>query len=159
MDIILRPIIPASIMVLATNLSGGFSRRVFNAINRVGKRAQTAFNEAVANWDPPPYISYIGDASIGEIEVWCDDKRLLWVDDGVRPHVEYAHGRAMVFQASYQAKSKPNRILRGSGSYGGSIVFARRVNHPGIKPRNISKRIAEQTQRNLNREVLAAIKP
>lgn len=158
MNILVKAIIGAGVDKLTGGLTGGVKRSIAARMRRVADQAEKAFAASAAGWNPPVDFTSSGDP-MSEMIIATNDARFKWVDDGVRPHTIMARNRKrMAFPGTYQAKTTPGRVLRGSGRYGGGMVYARIVRHPGIRARNISKRIAEQTQRNVEREVSEAIR-
>lgn len=158
MNVVVKPIITAGVRKLEAGLQRNVTRAIYARTNAIANRAQRALEASTTGWSEPPTFHKSGSAASGLIEISTTDRKFGWVDDGVAPHPINARGRAMRFPENYQAKTTPRRVLRGSGRYSGGMVYTRHVNHPGIKPRQITKIIAEQTQRNLREEIPPIIK-
>lgn len=158
MDVKVRVIISPGVRRLEAALQGRIWRSVATRMHSVARRAQKALEAYGAHWSDPPTFNYVGSPESGQLDIWTTNQLFLWLDDGVRPHVIFARKKYMVFSENYQAKTTPGRVLRGSGSYSGGLVYAKKVNHPGIRPRRFTRIVQEQTQRNMKREIEAAIK-
>ncbi len=122
------------------------TRVLTNALNGVAKDIQTDFAVTVQTWQhgvdfpieqPSPYRRIVA----------TDDEIYGYVNDGTRPHRIAPHGKVLVFNTPFRAKTVPNQIMSGPGSAGGAEVFARGVNHPGSKARNFDKLIHDKWDR------------
>lgn len=157
MNITVKPIITSGVRKLEAGLRAGVINQVNRAMMRIAGQAKRALESHTAGWSNPPSFSVSGSAQIGRIEISTTDRKFIWVDDGVPPHVIFARKKFMRFPAGYAAKTTPGRVIRGSGAYSGGLVYAKKVNHPGIRARKITKAVQEQTQRNMKRVVDEAI--
>lgn len=149
----LRAIVPKK-FVSDTAVMSSINLRMFT----VARAAKKALDDSVSDWSSPPEFQIRGSAQQGEVEIYTQDKRFFWVDGGTRPHlIRVRNKKVLAFRSGYTSKSKPNSLIRGSGQYSGGVVFRREVNHPGIKPRNIVKRIQEATQSRFRDQIQDAI--
>lgn len=106
------------------------------------------FEKTVATWEGEPGFSI---ESNGEFErvVGTDDENYQRVDEGTRPHVIVARGKALAFAPGGSAKTRPRVIGSSGGSKGSGVVFTKRVNHPGTEGRDFSGVIAEKAEADL----------
>lgn len=82
-----------------------------------------------------------------EIRITTNDHIFRWVDEGTRPHVimPKRRGGVLVFGAPSVAKTMPGFIASRAGSRG-PLRFARRVRHPGTRPRRFTETITRKWQ-------------
>ncbi len=135
MDVKIIPIIPKA--GFWTVPAEGVVTKVLDGTART---AQGLLQGTTSSWKPPVGFSIDG-TGVDSRTIGTSDLRFLWVDQGTRPHVEVAHGRAMALQMNYTAKSSRGNLSRRGGGGGSGVVFARRVYHPGISARHLSERV------------------
>ena len=90
-----------------------------------------------------------------KIEVGTDDEIYGYVDEGTGqaaghggkyPITPKRPGGVLAFPSKSTPKTKPGRLRSGYGRKGKTIVFTRKVMHPGIKPREFSKQIKKKME-------------
>ena len=83
-----------------------------------------------------------------KIEVGYDDEIYGYVDEGTRAHIirPKRPGGVLAFPSKSTPKTKPGRLRSGYGRKGKTIVFAKKVRHPGIKPRGFSPQIKKKME-------------
>lgn len=83
-----------------------------------------------------------------ELERSTESNPMVWIDDGTKgPYPIPKSGFAkLAFQEGFVPKTQPRKVMSGPGARFGKMVFAGKVMHPGIKPRNISEEIAERVE-------------
>lgn len=77
------------------------------------------------------------------------DKLWAWLSNGVRGHpIVPKKAKALKFKSGFLAKTMPNRVISRPGGYMGNDIFTKKVDWPGIEPRNFEaamlKDIGEQ---------------
>lgn len=92
-----------------------------------------------------------------ERTVTTDDEIWGYVDRGTDPHVIVAHGKALAFTVGGTPKTRPGILVSGPGSKGSAVVVRPMVHHPGTKPRNFSKLMAERWRRAVAPYIRSAI--
>ena len=118
---------------------------LLNALRKEGTASKKLLRQTTENWqgEKPQFkekISLAGgdttllvypDGSEKAVNKWN------WLNEGTKPHVIVPKRAKMLrFQSGYTAGSTPNSLrTRRSRSFG-ETVYAKRVNHPGIKARN-----------------------
>ena len=88
------------------------------------------------------------------VTVETDDEIYGYVDQGTKPHAIFAgiytgksNKKALAFPGTFTAKTVPGVIDARSGSSGGGTILRPYVQHPGTAPRNFSKIIGEEMQK------------
>ena len=88
-------------------------------------------------------------------EVGTDDEIYGYVDEGTGqaaghegkyPITPKRPGGVLAFPSVSTPKTKPGRLRSGYGRKGKTIVFAKKVMHPGIKPRRFSPQIKKKME-------------
>ena len=137
-------------------------------LNRVGERTEKAYQRVVLNWrDKPGFKAEVGSGTKQLfVRIKVTGKRRTienWnrIDKtGARPHVILPkRGKFLRFvwggYGSYAPKTNhsPARF-GGSGKVAnGKVIFLRKVNHPGFKPRKFSEAINKDAQVLMDKEV------
>ncbi|GAG19960.1 unnamed protein product, partial [marine sediment metagenome] len=89
------------------------------------------------------------------IEVGTDDEIYGYVDEGtgkaaghggLYPITPKKPGGVLAFPSMSTPKTKPGRLRSGYGRKGKTTVFAKKVMHPGIKPRGFSPQIKKKME-------------
>jgi hypothetical protein len=81
------------------------------------------------------------------VMVGTDDEIYRYVDEGTKPHIiRPVHGKRLVFQGGYSAKTAPHVIGSQEGGAFGDRVFATEVHHPGNEAREFTKDIQKRWQ-------------
>lgn len=150
------------------------SRRVFVNADKVRRELERTFEQdvkphfikefekVVQNWEHQPefkarkYIS--GDDLRLAIYPSGPNKEIYkFVTGGTKPHtIRPRRAKMLAFMwggpGSYKPKTTPQGGYGGPGTVmGGKLTFAKAVQHPGTKPRNIEKRITKEQRPWFNR--------
>jgi hypothetical protein len=81
-------------------------------------------------------------------------RKFIYLDQGTKPHVIRAKpGKTLAFQSGYTAKTVPGRLGSRRGGPSGKRVYAQKVQHPGIKPRQYFKTLAEKHEETFYKEI------
>lgn len=100
------------------------------------------------------------------IEIGTDDEIYGYVDEGTGqaagrggkyPITPKKPGGVLAFPSKSTPKTKPGRLRSGYGRRGKTIVFAKKVMHPGIKPRDFSGQIKKKMEPVLERDMQTAM--
>jgi len=92
---------------------------------------------------------------VTKVEALTDDKIYGYVDEGTGqaaghggkyPITPKKPGGRLAFPSISTPKTKPGRLRSGYGRRGKVIVFAKKVMHPGIKPRDFSGQIKKKME-------------
>lgn len=158
-DIAIIPIGVEGLRTLAAKYQTGVTARIGSAMTGLAKIAQKVLQSNTQGWNPPVNFSITGSFNQGQITVGTDDIRYKWVDDGTRRHVIRARrAKVLRFSSGYVPKTRPGSFIIGAGTRSGGMIYRASVNHPGIKARNISKRVQQVIDPQLERAVDRAIK-
>lgn len=130
--------------ILTTQLQRPLSDVLGFAGKDIARNLKLDFQRTTRTWATRPEfdVRYSTTADGVRIEGGTDDKVWNILDAGAPPHVILPKkpGGVLVFpwggKGSYTAKTTPGVIGSGPGGPSGKLVFLRRVNHPGITPRN-----------------------
>lgn len=129
------------------------ARAVFDYARNVAEPQVKSYGERiVANWNGPPTFVTKSEIKGGDLIISCEPvgpnaQKWAWVSKGV-PKREPMRARpdnpkgVMIFPSTFTPKTRPRGATvqyGGSGTYGGSLVYASEVNWPGIKPRNFER--------------------
>jgi hypothetical protein len=141
------------------------TRAMGNAMRELSGEALTMSRRTTATWKHKPNFELLTniDVSQGKAEflIGTDDKVYHYLDKGTGMKAGHLSGKYPIpkvltpgrkmlrFQTGYNAKTAPNVIGSTGGGAFGPFRFARRVWHPGISPRNFTKRITQEIKRML----------
>ena len=129
-----------------------FDEKVFKAhaeeaLDELAEEGLSEFEATVSTWKHQPKFQ-VKRVSTYERAIGYDGRTkegLIYtgVDLGTPEHeiVPKNPAGVLLFRESYSAKTAPGVIGSFDGGSRGGIVAARRVNHPGSKPRGFSKKI------------------
>lgn len=127
-------------------------RAIKEALQAEAALVQADFEKTTATWDSAPSFDISADGEFGVV-IGTDDENYQRVDEGTRPHVIVAKGKALAFTPGGSAKTRPRVIGSSGGSKGSGVVFTKRVNHPGTEGRDFSGVIAEKAGADLEAQV------
>lgn len=119
-------------------------KAVKDAMDEAAQECLEDFERTTATWEHKPAFEAVA-VSDGYV-VGTDDEIYGYVDEGTRPHVIVAKGKALAFGVGGAPKTQPGVIGSSGGSKGSGRVYVKRVNHPGTKPRNFTEQIHKKWQ-------------
>ncbi len=116
------------------------------AVYESALQAQQMFKDTTATWTHQPSFE-IDHEGTGRWSVATDDQIYHWVDQGTSAHVIRARNAPLlVFRVPFTAKTMPRFIGSRPGSRGDQWVSKKQVMHPGTKPREFRRIIAQRAQ-------------
>ncbi len=127
-------------------------RAVKVALDTAAQGVLADFAQTTATWSGKPGFEVVDNGEFERV-IGTDDENYARVDEGTRPHVIVAHGKALAFAPGGSAKTRPRVIGSSGGSKGGGVVFTQRVNHPGTEGRQFANTIGEKWEPLLAAEV------
>ena len=154
-----------------------FAQGIKKLADDTAKDIEKDFKKTVASWSNKPEFEKLVDVSVSPVQILVatDDPVYGWVSGGTgkwgpkgRSYPIFAgiytgksNKKALHFQwggpGSYRAKTQPNVIGSGGGGPSGPFVTFPYVEHPGIKPRNFDKVIAEKWEPRFKRRAEAML--
>ena len=120
-------------------------------MSRVADTLEEDFKDTTKHWDHKvsfdKHTQVTGSRIVAEVQT--DDEIYGYVVLGTRPHViePKKAGGVLAFPSAFSPKTTPGSLATSAGSKGGPTVISRGVFHPGNKPRNLHKLIAEKRAR------------
>lgn len=124
-------------------------------IRREQREIKQDLERTVSTWRTKVRFT-VADNVDGSFSVYTANPIYRYVDGGTKPHkITARRAPSLAFYASgFRAKTVPNRLSARKGS-AANANFRRplTVNHPGTRPRNYSKIVAELSERRINRGV------
>jgi hypothetical protein len=124
-------------------------RAVTNALDGAAEGAKVDFETTTATWQHKVDFAIDKHAEDKRV-VGTDDEIYGYVNEGTRPHLIVAHGKALAFPGGgFRPKTRVKVIGSNAGSKGGATVFRPKVQHPGTDARKFDEAIAEKWSRQL----------
>lgn len=112
-----------------------------HGLDLAAESVQGDFEETVSSWGTKPEFTIEKEPLTRTIGT--NDENYARVNAGTKPHlIQPVNARALRFTVPNVPKTQPNVIDSQAGSRGDEVVFARKVNHPGITPRQFDDTIA-----------------
>lgn len=111
----------------------------------VSKEIEKLLLEPTSTWEHKPNVrTEVKKYALGyKVNVIIDDDIYFYVNFGTRPHQIFGT-KVLRFSPSF-SKTMPNSLFANAGSKAvGNYIFARYVNHPGIRPRRFDNVARQQ---------------
>lgn len=125
-----------------------------NALDKVAKDVKADYKATMATWEKQKTEPVVANAGEDSRLIYVPNKIYGYVDLGTRPHViRPKTARRLAFRSGFVAKTSPGVIGSGPGGSFGGFIFAKKVNHPGNKPRLFSKTIASKRKNDLQKAI------
>lgn len=119
-------------------------RVVTNTMSALAKAIKVDYDVTTQTWDNRPKVTIAGSGP-DEREIAVQSAIYAMLEGGTKPHlIRPRRAKVLAFRSPFRAKTVPNQIMSGPGSQGSTDVFTKAVRHPGTKPRNWSKVIAQK---------------
>lgn len=136
-------------------------RALRNGMANAAEDVIVDFETTTETWKHKPSFKAT-EVSAAEWIVSTNDNIWVMLDEGTKPHVIVPkRAKRLRFQwggpGSYRAKSRPGYLGSNKGGIKGPIVYRKRVNHPGTKPRKWTKAAEDKWQNELGDIVQRAI--
>lgn len=125
------------------------ARAVKNGLDAAQAGVLIDFKVTTATWSTP--VAFAKQTPSADRRIVRTDNEIYgFVNEGTRPHVIVAHGKALAFPGGgFRPKSRPGYIGADAGSKGKGTTFRKQVNHPGSKARGFDTAIAEKWNKQL----------
>lgn len=133
-------------------------RDIESAYKEVAEGARADLQSTTATWTHSVKFSVI---RVGTSWYVTGGSRLyeLISETGAKPHTIEPRGAYMLkFQAIYRAKTSPGRLGSSGGGRSGPVVKARKVRHPGFRPRKFIEAARKKWEPRLIRDVKDAVR-
>lgn len=131
-------------------------RAVRDEMHHIAEDAKEDFERTTAEWEHEVDFEVVETRD--GVVVATEDEIYGYVDEGTKPHdITPKKAKALRFGAGGAPKTRPRVIGSGAGSRGNSVVYTRRVRHPGTEAREFSKTIQEKYERQIGSRIAQAI--
>lgn len=157
MPVGMQAIIPKSFLADLKKLD----RVVENALTGLAEDVAADFETTVETWNSKPEFAIAKRKG----ERIISTKNFIYglLNKGTKPHIIVPRrGKVLTFLAGGRPKSRVRVIGSNSGGAGNTIVYTKRVQHPGTAPREWDKAIAEKWEKRapqvLQRSIDAAVR-
>ncbi len=138
-----------------------FLKELTAEVESVGNDMILDLELTTATWDHQPKfekLTQVGPKSV-EVFVGTDDEIFGFVDKGTKAHKIRPKGPyPLRFRSKYKSKTVPNILSSRKGGASGDEVHAMSVNHPGGKPRNITKTMTKKWKKPYKRRMEGAMR-
>lgn len=122
------------------NIAANIKEVVNKETLRQQKRNAREIKRATATWQNPLQLE-IEDTDDG-VTISTEDQRYEWVDEGTKPHeISPRSARVLRFLPGYRVRAEIARRQENSARRDARMVFAKKIIHPGIRPRSITERV------------------
>ena len=126
--------------------TAAYRRAIKQSLDAAAKEAVKQFKRTTKTWEGQPDFIAANDGEFGRI-VGTESQVYDYVTHGTRPHtIRPVAAQNLAFPTINTAKTAPNTLDSGQGGSGGPVAFAVEVRHPGNKPRNFEKLVADEVQ-------------
>ena len=126
-------------------------RRLELALDGANDAVLADMRKATKTWKRrPTFTARIKRVRGGWVtNVFTDDPRWEWISEGTKPYTIRPRGPGypLRFNVPYKAATASNRLIARQASVGNTVARAYVVHHPGIKARNLNRRIARRHQK------------
>lgn len=127
---------------------------VKTALDKVAKDIKADYKATMRTWKKQKVDPVLANQGEEARLIYVNSKVFGFVDWGTRPHIITPRtARRLAFRSGFTPKTTPGVIGSGPGGSFGAYVYAKRVSHPGNKPRLFTKAIAEKRKNDLQREI------
>lgn len=136
--------------------------RLLNALREEGRIIAKEFDKTTRTWKgvKPKFevlIGLTGKDTTVVVGPTGSDKAVLkwiWIDEGTKAHKIPKSPKTnadakpfLVFREGFSPKTLPNKIASFPSGTFGPFVKKRQVNHPGTKPRNLTKTVVKRRRK------------
>lgn len=127
----------------------------------IHKEVDKDFDSTVKTWENKPKFDREFSSRPNQIRFFTGTSNEIYgyVSGGTKPHrIVPKRAKVLHFQGNYQAKTSPGSIPAGPGGASGPEVFSKGVMHPGTKPRNFDKQIAQKWKKSFKQRLVKTMK-
>lgn len=148
----MKPIIPRTLLFDPEKMH----RTIEDALDDAAKEVRKDFDITVQSWDTHvPFKTY---SRAYERTISTNNAIYFFVNNGTKKHrIAARNKKFLAFMMGGSAKTAPGVFSSGAGHPGSVLVFAKRIMHPGIKPRKFNKIIRDKWLNELPRRLQRAI--
>lgn len=141
--------------------TGEVERIITKQLRNTGKDMATDLEKPTRTWKRKVKFLVIVDAKKATVRIFTNSAVYGYIDRGTEPHEIPLQKRTTVlrFNSRFSAKTVPGKLTSRQGSSGPPVVFAKRVMHPGTKPRGWSKIVAKKYKPKLASRINGALAP
>lgn len=126
--------------------TAAYRRAIKQALDASAREAVKQFKRTTKTWEGQPDFTIARDGEFGRI-VGTENEIYDYVTHGTRPHIiRPVAAQNLAFQTVHVARTVPNALDSRGGGSSGPVAFAVEVKHPGTKPRNFEKLVADEVQ-------------
>lgn len=126
---------------------------------RYGRRL---YSRTTTGWKKRPGFSIKRGYWLGPYAIAADtfttSDVYRWIDLGTKARtIRPRRSRMLRFRTGYRASTRRRSLTSRRAQRYGAVAWAKKVKHPGIKPRQFSEEVADRMQPHLRRQVLIAM--
>lgn len=129
---------------------GELRSAIYKAVNETAEEIAKKYERSWATWEHKPEANVEKTSGYERrVTVGGENAKIFtFVDKGTSPHrIRAKNRRVLAFSSKYTPKSIPGNLVARRGGPSGELVLRPSVMHPGSKPRNISKKINEKSEK------------
>ena len=132
-----------------------YENMISDALTKTGVELSKELLKPTKRWKKPVTMDVRINKRKGTVRVSTKNKVYLWTNAGTRPRIIVPKkAKRLVFRSKFLSKTVPGSLMSRSGRRGGSLIFAKKVRHPGIRARNwhqiVAKKFRKRTQARFN---------
>ncbi len=127
-------------------------KMLLDTMNKTGDVCIQTFQRTTQGWRgvKPTFIAETtienGNAILRVFPTGDGANKWVWLDEGTKPHpILPRRAKRLRFFIGGKAGSTPGNFISKTSTPGNKQVFSKGVMHPGIKPRNWSKTLTDNT--------------
>lgn len=125
------------------------------ALEKENKKTIRALKQATSKWKTPAEFETV-ETDEGATIV-TEDQRYTWVDEGTKPHaIRPKKARFLRFRPGDAIRNEIAR-RQSMGAASDVAVYTKAVQHPGIRPRNITERVMLRREKEIINALESAV--
>jgi hypothetical protein len=135
---------PVDIMVDFERIARDIQKETKEALKKQQKKLLRELKKATSAWKTP--AQFDTEKADEGVTIVTNDDRVTWVDEGTKPHtITPKRHRFLKFRPGDNVRQQIARRQTAQASQD-VAVFAKSVQHPGIKPRNFVERVMKKQE-------------
>ena len=140
--------------------TGEVERIITKQLRNTGKDMATDLEKPTRTWKRKVKFLVIVDAKKATVRIFTNSAIYRYTDKGTEPHeITPKRATSLRFNTKFSSKTVPGKLTSRKGSSGPPVAFAKRVMHPGTKPRGWSKIVAKKYKPKLASRINGALAP